>query len=466
MSFTFTIPSKVVLPYQKDFTIYVNTPAGPKEYKHYLVMLTIFSPKINQLVICDPTITYLNFPIYDTKNEFPLVDSLVEGGEIRIDEHNQEFLTKAAYFFENEEFLKAVSNYYIKYSPQLMFQRLHQNLPVSYYETELKYISENFEMFMEVDLVKELSITQYEVIFNLPEFSVNEDSLLFQWITSLVDNRGPEFISLYTYVYFDSLSTSEIRTFLQKVPISSISGSIWNALIPRLKKKVVKNKTNEKVSKSHQDFEDEETYRKVNKNQNTAAEYTDQVIDVPLKLQMISQNLPYMPGGHFKGIFDYLSDDGNPQYRGYITIDCSGVKKKFLNRIFYSKVEREYKWNNYNGKGFSENSQWLMVRFLIYKVKLSAYTLAVPQEKADLCQPKHWKLLGSNDGKEWNVVDERNCQDLNRARAIAVFKLNNNTFYSRFKFVQLENHCKTPKPEEKFEFSLCHVEFFGEVQKL
>lgn len=450
--FSFSLPPNYMTRFSPDFIIHV----GPKDYECHISYLSAFSPMINRLILCDRTIFEINYPDEDKNLFFQDLIGYIYGQKLAINNLNINFFTKAAIFFENSNLLEVVSNFHIQEDEFYIFNSLHNQFPIQYTENEINYIAEHFKELMNEESMLNLSLFQYDAIFSSTEFSFPDEKALFQWITKLIQIRGTDFISLYSHVLIDRLSLAEVQQFVQMVPADKIEGSLWHVFSSRLTKPLNEESNNGDKGPRLMVCAD-------------SLEYTDKVVDVPPELRILSQHFPYLQGGHYNGIFSYISRDRNPQHRGYITMDCGGIKRRFLCVLVGNYNESGLRWDNFAGKKVNrslEKDQWFTIEFLIYKVRLEYYTLSCPEDKPDKSQPKSWKLLGSNDGNSWTLIHQMtDCKKMNTRKPTMVFKCSQSTeFYTHFKFVQLENHSKSP--ESKYEFTLNHIEFFGEVQKL
>ena len=90
-------------------------------------------------------------------------------------------------------------------------------------------------------------------------------------------------------------------------------------------------------------------------------------------------------------------------------------------------------------------------------ITVEAYTI----ESAGLCKDndhmKTWKLMGSNDGSSWEVVDEqKDVDELNEFFARKTFKVKN---VGRFKLLRLWQHEKNHRGN--WNICLQHIDFFG-----
>ena len=447
-TFSFSFPdlktNQSIPPYPEDFKIYVSE----KVYSCHLVFVAAFSPKINNLILSDPTIHSINYPFNDMNNEFDNLMKLMYGKGIIINEANLDFYNKASIFFENQTLINAVSEFYIcTNSNENILNRLFENYPVKMVELELRYIAKNFNMFIRIQNMMNLPMVYLDAIISAPEFDFDNPHELFAWISKVVKLKGNDYLPLYCHLPFEQLSKNEVLSFSSLKPTDSLSGSLWAAYTRRLAIDVIESSYEELYTGD--------------------IPYTDKVENIPHELQIIYKAFPYRPNGHFDGIFAFINTHGNPLWKKYVAMKCGGNKAKYLNILVGNNYDTNYRWDNFSGERCLQKDQWFSIQFLIYKVKVSKYTLCSIDDKPDKSQPKSWRLYASNDGVNWIILHEViNCQQTNNIKPICVFSLDKPCpdYFTYFKFEQLANHSKSEK--NKYEFSLNHVEFFGEMKKL
>ena len=158
--------------------------------------------------------------------------------------------------------------------------------------------------------------------------------------------------------------------------------------------------------------------------------------------------------GAFNGIVQHLRDEcgGNPHEKGVISITASSNSNQCHQLV-------DYGWNNWWCTDNQPNS-WVQFDFKSRRVCLSHYSL-----KSDGNGYNHlvsWALEVSDDGSTWEVVDERNTQDLNGNYIVKTYECSKRS--DRFvRFVRLR---QTGKNSDNYDdLNLSEIEFFGNLAK-
>lgn len=496
-------PTDVYIPYPEDFVI----SAQGVSYLFYSEKLAVFSPVINNLFRCDPTVRSIQFPFPDTKKQFPLIKAIVNGGSLDINSNNIEFLSNAASFFQNPTLLNAISQYNVANGANKILEHLSSlkppiyDFPAKFFEDEIEFVASNFEQLLSNHILSKFPVYIYDAIFSSPSFPRKTLNLkLYDFVKKLVD-KDVAFSSLFAHIDLLDLPQATINEFLDSPRNDQLNGSLLFSVLSIQK---ATNKTSkQKVSpppatpqpaiqpeptpelldevqtcepkKEQQTVKQEPQTVKAAKDFSTIKNapivpYTEKVVEVPSYLQIDSRVFSYSRDDPFNGIFNYISRDGNPQYRGYVSMKSAiKSKNKYLSQLitYHESHKKHPRWNNYYNNTFTKDTQWLIIRFLIYKVKLTHYSICIYKDKSYYSQMKHWKLYASNDGANWDVIDDRDTNVLNYPNVKCNFEIRpTQKFYTYFKIEQLENFTINRKSNLIYEFGLSLIEFFGELQKL
>ena len=171
-----------------------------------------------------------------------------------------------------------------------------------------------------------------------------------------------------------------------------------------------------------------------------------------------------------KGICEYLvrtkgqnvGNDDNLKLSGGGSINSY---YPLTNLIKYDSNNINNYYYNYNGSDArSESEGWIEFDFCKRKVNLSSYTI-----RSNCCSactwyhPKSWRIVGSNDGENWDVIDHRtNNSDLNGAHKQHRFECSNNSsnYYRYIRYIQEDICCNDSC---KYSIYLTCIEFFGSI---
>ena len=133
--------------------------------------------------------------------------------------------------------------------------------------------------------------------------------------------------------------------------------------------------------------------------------------------------------------------------------------------ISYSSLKSNDPWNvfNYDGKKhqffteFNKNS-WFCIEFKNYKIKPTNYTI---RSGCDSDNPKSFVLEGSNDKKEWKILDEQKEIDyLKGELSFHTFTIQQ-TKRQAFKYFRIRITGKNWSNQSRLQFN--SIEFFGEI---
>lgn len=114
---------------------------------------------------------------------------------------------------------------------------------------------------------------------------------------------------------------------------------------------------------------------------------------------------------------------GHPAYSGSLS-----------NLIEYNSNHIDDYFRNENGSGLKESEGWIEIDFGKRKINLTSYTLRTSNDNTNGCYHlRTWRILGSNDEKEWTLLDK---------------KTNNSCLNGRFKQHRFE--CSTNKDYYQF----------------
>jgi hypothetical protein len=78
--------------------------------------------------------------------------------------------------------------------------------------------------------------------------------------------------------------------------------------------------------------------------------------------------------------------------------------------------------------------EWLQIK-LPYKIYLSQYSILTPTSKKINTFPKKFLVVGSNDGKTWNYIDQRNLQTVPTEYKLITYKTASSDKYSYFRLI-------------------------------
>jgi hypothetical protein len=240
---------------------------------------------------------------------------------------------------------------------------------------------------------------------------LSEDSLL-EYLISLGSNGK----ALLCHVRYDNLSLERVWTFLSNITYSDIDSRLWDSICCRLRHPIVLESNDWSRSRACKRFE---------------------------------STTPW------SGVLAHLTSvcGGNVHKKGVVTITSSSDS--------YNKCYQvaNHGWSDYWFSGDSPNS-WIQFDFKESKISMSEYTLKAHGSDNHSHHFRQWKIEGSNDLGEWEMLDERNTRDMIPAWATKTFKCsssNASRFYQSIRMTQ------TGKSSGGIyhHLMLCNIEFYG-----
>lgn len=162
--------------------------------------------------------------------------------------------------------------------------------------------------------------------------------------------------------------------------------------------------------------------------------------------------------GSTNGIFTYLTDltGGNIVDNGTISIFVESGHELVHDLIdFKDGQKRHYKNNN------TKQSNYITFDFRNMMAKITHYTIVSCYCTDFGCEPRDWEIYTSNDGIEWELVDEVENNDTLLGKYTAnTFEITSPRYAKFFQFVQLENHTARGVPI----MHLSGFEVFGSIK--
>jgi hypothetical protein len=121
----------------------------------------------------------------------------------------------------------------------------------------------------------------------------------------------------------------------------------------------------------------------------------------------------------------------------------------------------KYDWNDYFYTHNSANS-WIQFDFKDRSVSLTHYALKSDGHTYGSYHLLEWTISGSNDGKDWTILDEQNTQDLNGNYVTKMFCCGDSSSVSQFyRYIRLTQTGKNSSGHDHL--MLANIEFFGSM---
>ena len=405
---------------EKDF-IFIIPPLNKKYYVHSFLIEKI-STKIKCLKLCDKNLQKYKLQTNDPKDYFQNFIDELYGQKNHFFSPN-EFIYKFAIELECNELIFKYNEYFI--------DLYRKNVQYTSSIIPLQIISLRMNYYLsKPQILNNISLEKLDIIFFYIDYLQISTLDLFNWILEMCKNfpNIPYYI-LFSHIKFENLSLTEIQNFFQLNLNNIISGSLWFNLISKLK-------TNSMPSK---------------------------YISIKLETKILSfpyQNQPF--NGIFKYFISNFSQNNLP-----IKLSSGGNKQHQLFNLFIYNDNNKWWENSSPNKGiFYENDQYILIIFTDHSIQLTNYTFRHSLNGKNKGQPKSWIIYGSNDHKEWSILDEvNNALELNVSNGFSTYNCTKNlNSFSIIKIVQKDNF-KISSLKYQFKFTLEAIEFFGNLSE-
>lgn len=387
--------------YEKNFTFIVNG----KRYETSRFIADLLSPIISNYHFDDETVD--EFTITTSQSEqiqenFQEFLTIINKGEIDLNDQQRsqysEFFLKLGNI---DEYFRLSPVKTEDLSPENVIDRLKliQKVPHSEInENEniqqvIKYASEHFYE-LPIEKVKTLEIEVIEELIKNGNLRLESEDSLLLFILQLYEKDKTCSI-LFEYVKFKNLSKEPLTEFMNHFDIQYLNYGTFCSICNSI--------TNEEDKRS-------ERY---------LAKYI---------------SFEHKEGDEFNGIMKYLTDktNGNIHDNGTIEITANSKRSDSNN---YTKNVVDYQSNESFfrfGDDQSPNHE-ICFDFKDMQIQLSSYSIKSYSWNKNDDHLKSWKIEVSNDGKEWEKIDEHNnSNQLNGPNVYATFDTQKTKSFYRF----------------------------------
>lgn len=401
--------------YEEDFTFIVNG----QEYKTSCVVADLLSPVICKNHLIDRTMNSFIINTH-TSGDFSQILKLINFETQTFQSSDIPFLTEVLEMLNNE-FIEVENANKITIDNVFDLLRIHeknknfysQNIQeeIEFIASHLYEICENYRSNM-----TKISIESLIRIFTNDELSLKSEDQLLDLINHLykIDTK---YSILYETVFFENVSNEMIHEFISIYNHNQMSNQIWIHLSKRLEygikipmmtsNETNKNRYSQRLKASHN-----------NKNLNLKSNQND---------------------NEFNGILNFLRNSANGHLENEVNITASST-------YTWSQLPRCVANFDSNQKNYfiSNNipNSWIKFEFKNVRVRTTGYTIK-SRENLEFPHPKSWVIEGSNNDKEWEILDdEKNCPILNGSNVVHTFSMKYQSM-KEFRFVRMRLTGKT-----------------------
>ena len=239
-----------------------------------------------------------------------------------------------------------------------------------------------------------LQYTTLECIFKNKKLKIESEDQLIRIINRLYQ-KNSEYSQFYEYVDFVNAEIGIINEFLSIFDIEDLTTGTWNKICRRFEHEVM-IPINEKSKR------------------------------FSFKKQEIQFN-----GDGFDGIFNYMGKNSKIEEEVEVTRSSNGGGCRPIRLVNFDK-------SNNGLCTCSTKNEWICFELKKHKVIPKYYSIKTHGDGQNSYHPRTWVIEGSNDGKNWEKIDEQiNCSYLNGRYCSHTFQIEN-LKQEEFNFIRMK----------------------------
>ena len=446
-----------LIKFQEDYDI--NLIFGNQNFQMKRIFAEFISPVISRFFQSDPTVDTIKFDdIFSSKKDdfykftkdiftedtISLIKQISSGFTVEINETQAIKLRFISIILGNEELFQKINE---TFPPDFSAKNLDTYFELvqsCYYFSQfssdfdfsslINFISNNFYSIDSNKFLKLPRSIQYLIISN-PNLQITSEDSFYDIICQIIDRETfseeysnyetIENISFFEQIEFTLISENKLRDFLSNLDINLITNTLWHKIC-----QIFFNKIDQKSVKSARIHKNEEIY-----------EYDENKIN------------------RFEGIFNHLINK-------YNIVDFNDQKvfkitsSTVFNSFFPSNVV-DYKDSIHLFSSLQEPNSWIKFDFIERKVKPTFYSIKTTGNQRNEMHLKNWVIEGSNDDKNWEILDSRNNENiLNNISAENTFQMNKE-IKDHYRYIRLKQ--TGPNWSGTHQLGIMKFEIFGSI---
>ena len=397
---------------------------GEKIYKIPKLIAAFIAPKLANILTADPTQTMYKVKTADNSNMFELIMSLSRGEQIEVNDSNFLFILSVALELQNRELVKLSSSFdTAQLNPDNAIRRLREKLFLKLEpKKEADYIASRF-CTLDKDILIDLETEALEAIISSPKLQIVTETQLLNFVFEAATHEIKH-AKLVGYVLCEYLPACDMAKYIQIAELAGLEGRVWDALRRRLLADVKIN--HEEAKNRYIDFEK-----------------GDETKTIPFTKEAF--------GGIIKSLS--IASNDNPHTRGDIEISASSSDFGALSNLFEN-----------NGTFFgtkNDKDSWIQFDFKNRRISLSAYSIR-GLGGVKFHTIRSWKLVGSNDKKEWTEIDtEWDIDALNGKYHAATFPVRPQS--QPFRYFRIMQAGPNWAGSQYYNLAFSQIDFFGDI---
>jgi hypothetical protein len=377
------------------------------------------SPRIANMILNDPTLEEFILEHADSRS-FPLIQQLICGSGIVIDDRNIEIVKDLIEDLDNLELSESILTFIEEQEEQNILNcipRLKWKLLLGVgISRECDFIASHMSDF-NIETIRELEINAIKDILSSNSLRIENEDWLFKFIVDL----GPLYSRLFGCVRFEYLSTTSIDHFFENFGFDEMNDEILEQMRLRMRHPIV-----------------------YQRNELSFDRFTEFYVN-------------RSPESPWSGLIAHLTElcGGNVHEKQVVEITCSSTGRGHCWDVVNYRSDIHWDTNNVL-------NSWIQFDFKDRIVSVTHYALKSREE--DSHHPLQWTLNGSMDGQTWTILDIQNTQELRGSSKTSIFRCNDGSSGSHFyRYIRL---LQTGKNSSGYDFLvLSNAEFFGLMLK-
>lgn len=448
------------------------------------------SKKINEIYSVDPTITSfeINYPIELIKSDQPKETvkspkiNIINDKQIKQEKTNIESILNVLFTSTTQNFCEISKDqklilYHLKYflgeevkdiesseeeysNEQIFFidniKEAISLLSTQYHSQSIEYLAKNFIAFIQSSLIKEIdnNILQDIVDLYIELYIRNPEDLKSKKIFAIQTD-----IKEIYHILKEKDEQELLIYFLLSLKMENLNEEMLEYLFNQIDDNI-----------KSQDFSRLLFFIK----QNLFPLFQSFMKSQTIEFDQIHVDCEYKEGEELNGIISYLLKEEGREILTNGTLTLTGGTDPLLNPYHpitnvteYDEKINDYFYNFHSTLAPSEESNFIDFDFGQRKVRISSYTIrSNKNNEYGRYHPKSWKICGSNDKKNWDVLDHQlDCCELNGPYKQHRFICDPvKGKYRYIRYVQ-EDSFDSARTRSNFKYIiyLTCIEFFGEI---
>lgn len=389
--------------YDKDFSFFING----EEFKTTRLVSDLLSPKICRQHSNDPTFSEFTIKT-NHKGNFSHILELISFDIINLPKNELPFILEVLKILGNEsiEIFDCENAKKITINNVFKLVKKHEIYSKQYskqLKEEIEFIASHFFEIIEEqeDEFLKLDINTIFEILSQEKLKLNTEDQLLKFVNSLY-SKDKKYSILYEFVYFSNVTSLEMSNFISIFDLTNITNETWNKLCDRMKEEIISKKENNSINESRY---------KVKIQQGKLFECSE-----------------------FSGIINYLYEQSNGKIENKINFTSSSVYQNQDENL--SKNVASFNDENVRFASDEPNS-WMTLDFKNHSVIPTNYTIKTSNSYVGKNHLKNWVIEGSNDNKNFEILDEeKDCPHLNTKNIVHTFTINNSQS-KQFRFIRI-----------------------------